>query len=113
MSTYVCQYCGKEFEAPRPRRGRPRQQCDDCKRLRHRESEQGYRRKQDLHHGRWSRWAQHVVEARRAESALHHYRGSKDRATFVWTIARHGDAMVSEIRGQMTYAPAQLLGRLK
>ena len=116
MNTYVyiCENCGKQFEAECRGSKRLRKYREVCRRERHLARVREYGRKRSIRAmGERSRWAHWAAEQRRAESALHCCGGSKDPATFVWPTVYHGPAVLSEIRGQMTCAPAQLLGRLK
>ena len=111
-STYVCEDCGREFEAHAPRRGYHRRFCDDCNRKRHLVRCRARNRKKSLHDlGCRSRWAQEAAEQRRAESAFRCCCGSKDPATFVWPTVHNGRAVVAEIRGQMSFAPHRLVHR--
>lgn len=113
MNDYVCDMCGKELGEHRPKHGRPQKYCSECRYARRLEKKRESQHRRKLLRGRLSRRAQQAADVRMAESALHHYRGSKDKATFAWPRVFHGQPVVVEIRGQMTCAPAQLLGRLK
>ena len=109
----VCENCGKDLGERFSRQGRPKKYCPECRHARRQEQDRESQHRRKLLRGWLSRRAQQAAEVRMAESALHHYRGSKDKATFAWPRVFQGQPVVVEIRGQMTYAPAQLLGRLK
>ena len=109
----VCKDCGKDLGERLSRPGRQQEYCPECRHARHLEQDRESNHRRELLRGWLSRRAQQAADVRMAESALHHYRGSKDKATFAWPRVFHGQPVVVEIRGQMTCAPAQLLGRLK
>ena len=116
MNTYVyiCEDCGEQFTAECRGSRRLRKYCPACRHERHLARVREYSRKRSIRNlGERSCWAQRAAEDRLAESALRHCGCAKDPATFAWPRVFHGQPVVVEIRGQMTYAPAQLLGRLK